>query len=252
MSGSSAAVTVTSVPPRPSGAVTAETADWATALASAFGAMSVVLTVRFVPLVVCTWTGGSSRHHAMLATPALAPATSIAPAATTPPTTLLAFMVPLSPLFRTESVPQPSNRVNEPRRAVQLQLLPDARNVDLERVRLRARRDRPDRLCELRVGDELAARPHQRGEDAELDAGQAELAAAARRPPVAEVDDDVARDQARPALAPMAADDRLDASHELLEREGLGDVVVGALLQARDPVADRRLGADAHERGVGL
>ena len=50
----------------------------------------------------------------------------------------------------------------------------------------------------------------------------------------------------------MAADDRLDPRHQLFQGERLGDVVVGAKLEARDPVADRRAGADADESRVRL
>src|SRR5207237_235607 len=61
-----------------------------------------------------------------------------------------------------------------------------------------------------------------------------------------------ARDEPQAALAPVPADHGFDASHQLLERKRLGDVVIGAELEARDPVADRGAGADAYERGVGL
>src|SRR5438132_521098 len=69
---------------------------------------------------------------------------------------------------------------------------------------------------------------------------------------LAPVDQDVCRGEFRAALAAMPADHRLDPGHQLFQRERLGDVIVRAQLQARDPVADRGAGADANERGVRL
>src|ERR671937_326410 len=124
--------TVTSVPPAPSGAVVAVTTTRFARADSFLGAMIVVFTVRLAPLGLSTCTGGSSMHHAMFAAADAAPPTTIAPAATTPTTTLLAFMFREAPfLFRTESVPQAADGVNQPRTPFLLQLLPDARHMNL-------------------------------------------------------------------------------------------------------------------------
>ena len=154
--------------------------------------------------------------------------------------------------FGDEPVTDSTDRLDQASLASALELLPDPRNVHLERVGFRAGGHRPHRFRQLLVRDELAAAPHQGGQDPELDAGQAQLPSASRRKSLAEVKGDVADHEARTALAAVPPDHRLHARHQLLEREGLGDVVVGSQLQAGDPIAHRRSCTDAYERGVGL
>src|SRR6266436_5987243 len=125
-----------------------------------------------------TWIGGSDEQHSAWADAPTELAMTSNPASSPPHATLLAFIsllvAPL--LFRAEPVAETADRVNQPRSPVDLELLPDARDVHLERVGLWPSRDRPHRFPELRVRHELAAAPHQRREDAELDAGQAQPA----------------------------------------------------------------------------
>src|SRR6266550_889983 len=181
--------------------------------------------------------------------PRLLRTTSPPPPRLRPPRSSLSFP-PL--LFRAEPITETANRMDQPRATLLLELLPNPRDMYLERVRLGARRDRPHRLRQLRVGDELSAAPHQRRQDAELNPGQRQLPPAAPCPSLAEVDDHVAGREFRAAFAAMPADHGLNPSHQLFEGEWLGQVVVRAHLQAGDPVADRRAGADSHESGVRL
>ena len=83
-------------------------------------------------------------------------------------------------------------------------------------------------------------RAGERAEDLELDVGDADLLAAQRHHPAAEVDLQlVALDRlllGRLAAHPRAAQGGFDAAAELAHRERLGDVVVGADLEPGDLV----------------
>src|SRR5262245_33782402 len=84
--------TVTRVPPRPSGAVAVIVCTDRSEWTSLRTTDTVVLTVRLEPVGVTTCTGGSSKHHTMLADAVPANPNSIPPDATTPNTTLFADM----------------------------------------------------------------------------------------------------------------------------------------------------------------
>src|SRR6266852_4247655 len=124
--------------------------------------------------------------------------------------------------------------------------------MNFQRVRLRTCVLRPYGFRELRVCDEAAAVAHERCQDAEFDPGQAEPAPSALSDTLAQVKRDVTNHKARAAVASMAADDRLHASHQLFKSEGLTDIIIRAKLQARDAVADGCFGADADQRGIGF
>src|SRR5438093_7791836 len=141
----------------------------------------------------------------MLAEAEPAPPITSAPDARMPAINVRAFIA-TCPLLRAESVTESTHRVNQPRTAVLLELLPDPRDVHLERVGLRTRCHGPHSLGQLRVRDELPAVAHERGEDAELDARQRQPLALARREPLAQVDDHVGGRELRPALATVPAD----------------------------------------------
>ena len=98
---------------------------------------------------------------------------------------------------------------------------------------------------------------HEEGQQVELARGQRSVS---RRPSVtsapAAVDHEVAVDEhgraGRCRRLPAAPQDRVDAQHQLARAEGLGDVVVGADLQADDPVllaAERGEHDDGHVGG---
>src|SRR5260370_28157458 len=124
--------------------------------------------------------------------------------------------------------------------------------MNFERVRLRTCVVRPYGCSKLRLCDEAAPVAHERCQDAKFDPGQAERAPSPLGDALAQVKRNVTDHEARAAIAPVAADDRLHASHQLFESEGLTDIIVGAELQARDAVADGCFGADADQRGVGF
>src|SRR5206468_8818791 len=239
------------VPPAPLAMATASELTSFKYPDSDLATVTLVFTVTLAPLSVSTWTGGSDVHQAMLAEAEPAPPITSAPDARMPAIKVRAFIA-TCPLLRAESVSESTHRVNQPRTAVLLELLPDPRDVHLERVGLRTRRDRPHSLRQLGVCDELPAVAHEGGEDPELDARQRQPLALPRRESLAQVDDHIGGRELRAAFAAVAADHRLDARDQLLERERLGHVVVRAQLESRDPIADRRPSADPDQRGVRL
>src|SRR5260370_21335439 len=115
--------------------------------------------------------------------------------------------------------------------------------MNFERVRLRTCVLRRDVSRKLRICDEPAWFAHERCQDAEFDPGQAEPAPSPLSDALTQVKRDVTDNEARAAVASMAADDRLYASHQLFESEGLSDIIVGAKLQARAAVSDGCFGA---------
>src|SRR5947209_10678974 len=192
--------------------------------------------------------GGSYMQNTTCADAAVPPAIDSTAAIIAAGKILVSFIS----VLRSEPVTDPTNGVYEPWLTPSLQLLSNARDVHLERVRFRSRVLRPDRFRQLGVCDEAAAVAHERRQDPELDAGQPQRPAAALSSAFAEVERDVADGQARAPVAAMAADDRLHPRHQHLEREGLGDIIVGAELEPGDPIAHGGLGADADESGVGF
>src|SRR5713226_5310065 len=100
--------------------------------------------------------------------------------------------------------------------------------MNLERVRLRTCVLRPYGFSQLRVCDETASVAHESSEDAELDPGQSERPASALRDTLAQVQRHIPDHQSRAPVASMAPDNRFHASHQLLQSEGLPDIIVGA------------------------
>src|SRR6266849_2274275 len=162
------------------------------------------------------------------------------------------ILLSLISVLRGEPVTDPTNGVYEPWLTPCLQLLSNARDMHLERVRLRAGVLCPDRFRQLCICDQATPVAHQRRQDPELDAGQSERPAVALCCALAQVERDVADRQPRAPVAAMPPDDRLHTRHQLLERERLRDIIVGAELEAGDAIAHRGLGADADQGGVGL
>src|SRR6266446_590546 len=195
----------------------------------------MLFTVRIVPAGVSTWMGGSDSHQSTIAEAGAAPANENAAAITAAGRILVSFIS----VLRVESVTDATNGVDKSPLAPRLQLLANARHVHLERVRFGTGILRPDRFRQLGVGHEAATVAHERREDPELDARQAQSPAPSLGGALAQVKGHVADHQPRVAVASMPADDRLHAGHQLLERERLRDIIVGAHLQAGDPVAHR-------------
>src|SRR5713226_8397980 len=194
----------------------------------------MLFTVRFAPAGVTTWIGGSESHQSTIADAGATPANESAAAITAAAGRILKSLISS---LRVEPVTDATNGVDESPLTRRLQLLANARHVHLERVRFGAGILRPHGFAELGVGHETAAVAHERGQDPELDASQSERSATALRRALAQVEGHIADRQPRVPVASVPADDRLHTGHELLERERLRDIIVGAHLQAGDPVA---------------
>src|SRR5207245_11735370 len=137
--------------------------------------------------------GGSYMQNTTCAEAVTSPANDSIAAIMTAGKILLSFIS----VLRSEPVTDPTNGVYEPWLTPSLQLLSNARDMHLERVRFRTGVLRPDRFRELGVCDEAAAVAHERRQDSELDAGQPQRPAAALSSAFAEVERHVADGQAR-------------------------------------------------------
>jgi hypothetical protein len=129
--------------------------------------------------------------------------------------------------------------VQQPRLPARLRLAAQVADVDLQRVRRRAEVVAPDAIEDLLAGEHLPRVLQEQLEQEELGAGELD------RPPVAgdlvrvRVELEVAEAQRAPlALPARSPQQRPQAREQLLERERLGQVVVGARLQPGDAVPD--------------
>src|SRR5262245_36070333 len=142
---------------------------------------------------------------------------------------------------------------------VLLQLLAQVADVDVYGARIAVLGIAPDVLEQRLAAEHAAGRARQRGEDLELDVGDADLLRAQGDHAPLEVDLQLAAVEGllvgRLRDHPRAPQGGLDAAAELAHREGLGYVVVGADLEAGDLVGlaalggqhdDRHLAARAH------
>src|SRR6476661_2768966 len=137
---------------------------------------------------------------------------------------------------------------------VPLELLPKVANVDIDGARVPVGGVSPDLLEEHLARLDPARRTGKRGEDLELDVGEVGALAAHGDDAALEVDLETTRGDrlltAGPAADHLGAAERgPDAAAELTDRERLGDVVVGAHLQAEhlvDLIVLRREHDDRH------
>src|SRR5260370_26351256 len=190
----------------------------------------VLLTVRYCPPGVTTWTGGSYMHQTTCADAVASLTNESATAIGAAGSVLLSLIS----VLQGEPVTDPTTGVYEPWLTPSLELLTNARHMHLERVGLRPGVLRPHSLAELGIGHEAAAVAHERRQYPELDARQPERPAAAYGGALAQVEGDVADHQPRAAAAAMPAGDRLHPGHQPRQREGLGAIIVGAPLPGRD------------------
>src|SRR3982074_792911 len=84
-------------------------------------------------------------------------------------------------LLRIESVAETPDCLDQLRATARGEFLAGARNMDVERVGLRANGGCAHRVSQLLISHELAATSHERREDAKLDTGQPEVSPGARR-----------------------------------------------------------------------
>ena len=117
------------------------------------------------------------------------------------------------------------------------------RDEDLDRVRIAIERLRVDVLGQLGLRDDAIAMMHQVRHEPELVAGELDRHAGPRDPRQARVERDRAAAELGLRMAGRAADQRPDPRQHFLDLERLGDVVVGAAVDALDllvPAGARR------------
>ena len=135
---------------------------------------------------------------------------------------------------------------------MRLELLAQVADVGLQHPGVAAEVVVPDVVEDLRPGQDPPRVGHQVAEQPVLGVGQLDrrtvaedLAGVVVELEVAEAEDALAA--ARVAEAPQ---DRADAGEQLLDREGLGDVVVAAEGEAADLVLGRVAGGEEEDRGL--
>jgi hypothetical protein len=101
---------------------------------------------------------------------------------------------------------------------------------------------------QLLAGEHLAGVAQEHLEHRELAGAELDGPVVDRRAARAQVERDVAGAQHRLLRGALAAQAHPDPREELLEAERLGDVVVGAVVQARDLVGDLVAGGQDHDR----
>ena len=166
-------------------------------------------------------------------------------AAYTHPTTTTANVVATTSSSRTrrlmasDRVPDAADRVDESGRAVDLGLAAQVPDVDVERLRRRLEVVAPDAFVDGVAGDDDARVEHQQLEQIELGLGQLELAPGAPRLAPFRVEHEIGDGQCLVALGDTAAPQQgAHPGEELVERERLDEVVVGAGVEPGDAVGD--------------
>src|ERR1700722_1989890 len=132
---------------------------------------------------------------------------------------------------RAKDVAGPSNRVQQTRLALGLELAAQVRDEDLDRVGRRERVVAPDLVEQALAGDHDALVAHQVLEQFELALGEVDRALAARDFVGVDVEREVADAQRGRAARGAAAQQRAQAREQLLTLEGLDEVVVGARVE---------------------
>src|SRR4051812_24071739 len=128
----------------------------------------------------------------------------------------------------TQHVPRAADGVQQSRLAARLELAPQVRDEDLDRVRRRERVVAPDLFEEALARDDDALVAHEVLEQLELALRQLDRAVAARDLMRIRVQREVGDDERRAAARRPAAQQRAQAGEQLLALERLDEVVVGA------------------------
>src|SRR5205085_12202598 len=117
------------------------------------------------------------------------------------------------------------------------ELAPQIRDVAIHDIEARGRRPTPDPVEGELPADDPARVAKQELEQVGLAGAQAELTASTPCRPGGEVEDEIAESQDLLRLSP-APEERPDARDELLGRERLDEVVVGARVEPGDAIRD--------------
>src|SRR6185312_4798707 len=152
--------------------------------------------------------------------------------------------------FLAQRVPDTAHGVDQPGLAAALGLAPQVADVDVEGVRREAEVVAPDALEDQRPRQHLARVEEEQLEQRELGPRQLDPLAAARHLARAGIELDVGEAERLAGAVAGAAQQRADAREQLLERERLRQVVVGAGVEPLDPVLDLRARGQHQDRNL--
>src|SRR5579875_275148 len=151
----------------------------------------------------------------------------------------------------TKCVTDTPHGVDESGLAIRLQLAAQVGDVDLQGVRARAEVIAPDLLEDLRAGEDHSRMAEEELKQPELGTGELHLTLTPAHLHRAQVHDDVGvPEQALLGLGGGTPQERPDTGEELVEGEGLDQVVVGPGVEPLHPVADRVPGGEDQDRGT--
>src|SRR5581483_9859779 len=145
-----------------------------------------------------------------------------------------------------QAVPRPPDRLDAVPAEGTVDLLAEVANVDVDHVRGPVVGEVPDVLEDASPGEHLARVAHELLEEGELLGGEEDLLPVPGDQALHRVEGEVAHLEDHRALARVPAGDGPEAGEELGEGEGLGEVVVGAGVEAGHPIVDGIPGRQHH------
>src|SRR5918996_1151958 len=151
-------------------------------------------------------------------------------------------------LSRPQDETHAPHRVQDTRLAVGLELASQVPDEDVGDVGLGVEVVAPHLFVEPLAGDHLAGTAHEDAEELQLPPRELQVAPGAQRAVARLVELEVADRDDAVALRRPPAQERVQPGDDLLERERLDHVIVGARLKPRDPVADLVTGREHAHR----
>jgi hypothetical protein len=140
--------------------------------------------------------------------------------------------------------------VQQPRLVLRLKSRTDVSDGDVDHVRDRVTFDAPHRLQELLAFEHLALVPQEVLEHVELQRGELDEALAAPDLVRGDIHDEIGAAEQLTAAWLAPAKERAHPREELVEREGLGEIVIGAGVESGDAVGDGVACGEHQDRDV--
>src|SRR5579875_1037912 len=135
-----------------------------------------------------------------------------------------------------EDVARPAYRLDESGLAALLELVPEVADIDLEHVGIAPKIVSPDLLEDHIPREHLAGMPHKEGEEFVLLGCQLDDPIPAHRFPARRIKLEIAKGENGAGRAVAAAKERTDAGGQLFKGKRLDQVIIGAGIQASDPI----------------
>src|SRR5579859_539765 len=132
-------------------------------------------------------------------------------------------------------------------RRLAIDLVAKVMDVELDHFRSRARRVVPDILGDLVAAQHLTGVAHQVRQELELSGGQLDLAVTAPHIVARAIKYQVRHAQRAGRVSAIPTAESADAGQQLLRCKRLGHVIVGASIQASNPISDRIPGCEQQD-----